>query len=364
MSRLPGAPYRDPQFTSFRLPSKGPEMSKSTVSLRKYRGNGPSGTPISGPIESIGGRKDPPGIENGWLPDFLAQEVAVVEWIIEPFLPRGGVVFLHGPTSVGKSPFTWALATSVSEGIPFCGYPVKHSGVVLYVELDTPGNLLQPRLRCLRVMPQLMWLEVLHRPIDICGLDEDSKLGERLHELQASLDPVLVIVNTLRKAHTEDDKDSSTPSRVYGAWRAYFPEAALLFVHHDKKTPTGKKEVVDEDQMFSGSQHWANDAQVALHIKRAKKVNLNPGETLGEYTKTPIVVRMTKSQVSDHERFPPLQMRLESDGTNWVEMGPAAYRHFFATLGAEMSYAQRIELVMEQFQIGKSAAYAACKGVE
>ena len=355
---------------SFRQASKVPENRKLNDLFSKNPQNRGAGGSFSGPIEGMGGRKIQPGIQNGWLPDFIDQEVPGVEWLIEPILPRGGTVFVHGPTSVGKSPFTWSLAGSVSDGIPFCGYPVKHSGPVLYIELDTPANLLAPRLRLMRSVPECLWLEVVAKPIDICNLTEDSKMAERLVYLQELLDPVMVVINTLRKAHNEDDKDSGTPSRVYGAWRAYFPEACLVFVHHDKKSPTDKKATVDEDQMFSGSQHWANDAQVALHIKRAKRgtgsATASPGNEgeSKEYQKTPIIVRMTKSQVSDHERFPALQMRLEPDGTNWTEMGPAAYRVFYASLDKHMSYGAKVEAVMEQFDIGKSAAYAACKGME
>lgn len=362
-----------PAHPIFRQGGPHPERPQFANLFRKTAETGGPGGPVSGPIGSMGGRKIDPGLDNGWLSDFLSADVPTVEWLIEPLLPRGGVVFLHGPTSVGKSPFTWALASAVADGTPFCGYPVAHAGVVLYIELDTPANLLQPRLKKLKTVPELLWMEVLHKPIDICGLTEDSKLAERLQMLQENLAPVLVIINTLRKAHEEDDKDSATPSRVYGAWRHYFPEATLLFVHHDKKMPTDKKAKVDEDQMFSGSQHWANDAQVAFHIKRMRRgvsapvpdedSGVSSGDDDKEYQKTPVVIRMTKSQVSDHERFPPLQMRLEPDGTNWQELGPAEYRKYFALLDWRVSKAERIEAVMEQFSIGKSAAYAACQGM-
>src|SRR5687767_8435739 len=52
---------------------------------------------------------------SAWLPEFLAMKTRGVQWLIEPFLPKGGTVLLHGPKSTGKSPLTWAIATSVSE---------------------------------------------------------------------------------------------------------------------------------------------------------------------------------------------------------------------------------------------------------
>jgi RecA-family ATPase len=355
----------------FRLPGRDPENAKSSNLLSKTRGYAPSGTHNSGPIGRVGQRN----LENGWLQDFVAQECPEVEWLIEPMFPKGGIVFLHGPTSVGKSPFTWALATAVSEGTPFFGYPVKNTGPVLYIELDTPAHLVYPRIKLMKNPPFCMWLECIPKIIDICGLTEDSKLAERLHELQAEISPVLVIINTLRKAHMEDDKDSSAPGLVYGAWRHYFPDATLVFVHHNKKTPNDKRAQVNEDQMFSGSQHWADDAQVGLHIKRMKApkaVTLKKEEDTPEdkesesYQKGAVTVYMTKSQVSDHEKYnkEPLQMTLEGDGTNWIETGPAKYRHYFATLDVTIQRPLRIQMVMEHFDIGKTSAYSACVGMK
>jgi RecA-family ATPase len=292
----------------------------------------------------------------GWLDEFLKRSFPPTQWLIDPLLPVGGVVFLHGPTSVGKSPFTWALAAAVSEGTEFSGYPVLISGPVLYIELDTPANLIQPRLAKLSVKPQFVWLEVMGKAINLLDLAEEDRV--KLVGLYNKVQPVLVIINTLRKAFEGDDKDSSVPNRVYDAARELFPGCCIMFVHHDKKTPSGKDTKVDPDQMFSGSMHWANDAQLALHIMRRKEPK---GEEDTEYKKTSISVSMTKSQVCDHEAFTPLQMRLEKDGTNWQHSGPAAYRRFYSGQPAHVSHAQRIERVMEQFNIGKSAAYNACR---
>ena len=52
-------------------------------------------------------------------------------------------------------------------------------------------------------------------------------------------------------------------------WATVGHNATLLFVHHDKKVPTNQKVKVDPDQAFSGSQAWANDAQVALQQLKA-----------------------------------------------------------------------------------------------
>lgn len=349
----------------FRDPIMDPESGKWLLTEEDT----PETEENSGPYKEYGRRKNHPDKNtdsaNGWLDDFLEHKFPEMGWLIEPMIPAKGIVFMHGPTSAGKSPFTWAIAVAVAEGTPFSGMPVRKKGPVLYIELDTPSALIQPRLDMLpKPVPPLIWMEVFQKPIDICGLTEDHPTHLRLHALQRRVKPVLVIVNTLRKAHAEDDKDSAVPMLVYSAWRDYFPEATLFFVHHDKKTPPvkdgAKRDMVNQDQMFSGNQHWADDSQVALHLMPGKKV----GGDEEEGQKTPITVKMTKSQVSDHEKFPPLQMRLNSDGTNWTHSGPAMYRAFFQKLPKEWKRKQKIDAVMEEFTLGKTAAYDACIGLK
>jgi RecA-family ATPase len=292
-----------------------------------------------------------------WLPEFLKQKPGSVPWLIEPFLPAGGVVFMHGPTSTGKSPLTWKIATCVSNGVDFFGYKVQKTGPVLYVELDTPANLIHPRLAKLEVKPDQMHLSVFSRPLNI--INPDSADVYRLSELYNKVKPVLVIVNTLRKSHASDDKESHVPSLVYGAWQSYFPGATILIVHHDKKEQEGQ----NPDQAFSGNQAWANDAQVSLHLVRRGNYEHKDDEK-DEHKKTLVSLKMTKSQVSDHELFQPLHLQLCNDGTNWEESGPDSYRKYFSNLDKNLSRAARIEATMLRFGMGKSAIYNACKGLD
>jgi len=282
-------------------------------------------------------------------------------WLIEPILPRGGTILLHGPTSVGKSPFSWALATTVSEGGDFFGHPVCETGPVLYIELDTPANLIHPRLVKLKRVGQRVFLAVFAKGLDILKpRDEDN---ERLQALNEKVRPVLVIVNTLRKSHTEDDKDSGVPFQVYTAWQTTFPGATLLVVHHDKKdvVTRGKQ---NADQAFSGSGHWANDATIAFHLTRTGRASKKADDEGKDYEKSRVTLKMTKSQVCDHEHFESLVLQLDTDGTNWVETGPAAYRAAFKALPSNTTRTERIKVVMKRFHIGKTAVYDAVEGLK
>ncbi len=294
-----------------------------------------------------------------WLPEFLAQKTSGIPWLIEPYLPLGGVVFMHGPTSAGKSPLTWRLAASVSEGIDFFGYKVSQTGPVLYVELDTPANLIHPRLAKLDIVPKKMFLATFPKPLNSLNFSPEDAV--RLTELHSKVNPKLVIVNTLRKAHQSDDKEGHVPSQVYGAWQNIYPGATILFVHHDKKAPAHNEDY-NPDESFSGNKAWQNDAQVALKVSRLG--NVEHGDEEEEHKKTKISLRMTKSQVSDCELYPALVLQLDTDGTNWLETGPEAYRKYFITLDLKLSRSDRIQKTMLKFGMGKTAIYNAVKGLE
>lgn len=307
-------------------------------------------------------------IHEGWLPDYLSQEIPTTPWLVDPFLPQGSIVFFHGPTSVGKSPFTWKLAHSVATGEDFFGYPVASTGPVLYLEFDTPSVQVIPRMQKIPGFQFVRNFFVANwaKPLNI--IDPTPADTHKLHELARNVAPVLVVVNTLRKVHALDDRNSDVPARVYGAWRKFFPDATLLFVHHDRKAPTGALNFDNPDQAFSGSQHWVDDAQVALHItrqyesKEAKKKEPKPEGDEPRYEKTRVQVKMTKSQVSDHEAYKPLELQLSEDGTNWNVTGQTEYRKYFLALDPRIKRSARIKMTMERFDKSDSTIHAAVQG--
>ena len=236
------------------------------------------------------------------LPDFLAQQITTPPYLVDPYVPAGGIVFLYGKPSLGKSPLTWKMAQCVALGVPFLGCPTAQA-TVLYIDVDgTPAAELQKRLKLLPQPYPADFQLVLMAPFNIVGRGAESDLARtRLAQMSQSVKPGLVIVNTLRKVHWADDKESDVPSRVYTAFHGLFPGASILFVHHDKKTVLGPSGASTEaDEAFSGSQAWLNDATVGLHLVRHGAEGL-------------LRLDHTKTQVS--ERKPPLMLVLAPDGT-------------------------------------------------
>ena len=180
-------------------------------------------------------------------------------WLLKPYFPREGIVLLYGKKGVGKSPLTWALAESYATGAPWLGMAPQNLGTTLYIEADTPRLVVSPRMR-----------EVMKSPnIAICFPDGSLAVEQGWKRLQAEtagLAPGLVVINTLRKVHLGDDKTSQTPTMVYTRFKHQWPRACLVFVHHEKKTPSNPDHELGSGEEFSGSLAWANDAQVVLRL--------------------------------------------------------------------------------------------------
>lgn len=218
------------------------------------------------------------------------------EFLLDPYIPRGGIVFFYAPTSIGKSPLTWHMARAVGEGKHFFGLPTKE-GRVLYLELDTPEPSIAKRIQKIEPARNVWFL--FSQPLSIPNV---TSAHERLlREAQATCFPDLVVVNTLRKAHRMDDKDSLTPVTVYAYFQALFPQAALLFVHHTKKVNPDPRVPEVAKEAFSGAMNWMNDAQVGLHLEPYKGSSSN------------LRLSHRKSQVS--ELLKPLPLLLERDGS-------------------------------------------------
>lgn len=231
--------------------------------------------------------------------DELTQKVyPEPQFILDPYIPSRGITLLWGDTSVGKSPVTWHMAAAIGSGTSFFGLPTQ-KGRVLYIECDTPEASVQPRLQRMKSIPEnvyFLFMPTLTVPFP--RAEEKEALAQG-----AELFPSVVFINTLRKVHDMDDKESKTPRIVYSFFQNQFPESALFFTHHIRKRSTDPNAVEYEKEGFSGSKHWLDDAQAGLELQTFRSKD---AENLRLYHR--------KSQVS--ERINPLPLWLKEDGTN------------------------------------------------
>jgi len=232
--------------------------------------------------------------------EFQKKEFEETAWLVEPYIARAGITFLWGETSTGKSPLGWHLAAAIGRGDNFCGLPA-YQGKVLYLELDTPQRLVHERLKALRPAPgvDFLFLPPLSAP-------QPQSADQAMLDQAAAEGYDLVVVNTLRKAHSLNDKEPQTVAEVYSYFQHQFPGAALLFVHHTKKTQVdanGNHTRTKEN--FSGAMNWLNDAQIGLALQRHES----------ELEGINLRLSMEKSQIS--QLYGPLGLFLDpKDGSS------------------------------------------------
>jgi AAA domain-containing protein len=190
-------------------------------------------------------------------------------YVIEPIVPIPGVTLLHGRFGTGKTAILMTESVAVASGKPFLGLPTKQ-GPVLVIEADMPDPGFRYRFWDLHqtLDPKLPIKTVVTPGFDsLHPTFKTEPLGQTLLKLNQEFKPVLVIVDTLRKTHRRDERESSTPVEVYDYWQSTFPESAIQIMAHDRKvTVNAKGTRTPDEENFSGHQGWLNDAQSALHI--------------------------------------------------------------------------------------------------
>src|SRR5688572_4928703 len=80
------------------------------------------------------------------LSEYLALPANSQPWIINPLLPVGGMMCLHGHAKTRKSFLSIQLARDLCNGQRWLGFETKPC-TVLYVQLDTPRSLWQMRFQ-------------------------------------------------------------------------------------------------------------------------------------------------------------------------------------------------------------------------
>jgi hypothetical protein len=258
------------------------------------------------------------------LDEFLSTPDPPTLWLCDPYVARDSITFLHGKTSIGKSPLTWELARCISQGIPFLGW---HTNVarVLYVEADTPAILVKPRLRLLPKPRGAWWIECIQDwGLDLANPGQRGVVG--LRGLYDACKPELVIWNTLRSLTKADLSRGETVQAVYGLLRQCFPGSAHFIVHHNRKESTRPDTVDVPDEDHSGSSGWRDTAQIVLHMR---------------YRHAHLVLEHTKTQGSP--KMSPLRLELAEDGTTWLvdPRRQAVRRLWFEALAADPSQSRR-----------------------
>ena len=196
--------------------------------------------------------------------DFMDREITTPPYIIEPFLPMGGLALLHGKRGIGKSFLGTTIMEAVCKGEPLFGIFPTVKGRVLYVQLDMTDAVFQDRLCQAGDFYRFDGWDVLVGVANMMKANRNTDWVQKVHLKR----PDLIIIDTLRKAHHWSENESDTPSKFLTKIRELFGAITIIMIHHDKKT--SENGGVPQDEMFRGSGAWLDDMDLGLHIMKKK----------------------------------------------------------------------------------------------
>ncbi len=173
------------------------------------------------------------------------------------------------------------------------GCPIKKAKV-LFIQADTPKEVILERLQLLNVAVDGLHFSFCYPGLDIVNPNNDEQdryFYDLLRKQHREQGYEIVFIDSLRMIHNLDDKESQSPSVVYRALKRLFPGASIVLIHHDTKFNKDKA----ANETFSGSQAWMNHATVGIKF------------TLKDKSLEEITIEHTKSQASKEE--PPLHLK-------------------------------------------------------
>ena len=164
-------------------------------------------------------------------------------FLIDPILPQENLLILGGEPKVGKSFVAMSIAEAVLTGNPLWGkFPVKKTGAVLYIDLETSRPELKKRFESMKFDVRFP-ISFIHLPKKDLFLDNDNCLDALMKRIE-EVSPVLIIIDSLIRIHEQSENESTGMSKVMKNLRRIVNLGiTLLVIHHHKKGegPANKK---------------------------------------------------------------------------------------------------------------------------
>ncbi len=211
------------------------------------------------------------------LHEYLNLPHAEIPWLIDGLVPVSGIVNLFGPPKVRKSFLALDMARHIS-GPPeiftkWLGFDILQHGPVLYVQLDTPRNLWIDRFHTLTAngvdfaASDFYCADIGQTPYPYNAQSQAAYhwLREEVNRIQ----PVLVVIDTIREAHPGDENDSGHMQSVIASLVLASRPAALVLISHSRKLQYTESGPAEESLMDSnrGSGYVSGRVDTVIQLR-------------------------------------------------------------------------------------------------
>lgn len=214
------------------------------------------------------------------LDDYLRLPREPQPWVIHSLIPVGGLVNVFGKPKTGKSFIALDMAAKVARGEKtWEGYPIQKPGPVCYFQIDTPREEWARRAEEVKRQANrdgvALWIADMYLvpqfPVNL----EDPRSPNILWLKQEmeKINPVMVVIDTLREVHGGDENDSTIMRNVIANIVGCCRPASIVLVSHSRKDQQGWQEMDGEDDMMDqarGSSYVAGRMDVIIKVTKRR----------------------------------------------------------------------------------------------
>jgi archaellum biogenesis ATPase FlaH len=220
--------------------------------------------------------------------DFIGRSYADPKWVVREMIPEKGLVAIAGSPESCKSFFSVYLAVKISQGLPILDKYETTKARVLLIDQESIPSWLQKRFTELSKKDDLP-IFIFDNERTHLNLSDDDVFDELLNFIKSN-SIGLVIIDTLRMAHSNDENSSTDMKPIVERLKKLTSYCSVLFIHHHRKTDKfNRNKSSGEDMMGSIFIRGALDYQFTL---------TNLGEQDDGVTK--IRVTQTKARYTQH----------------------------------------------------------------
>lgn len=184
--------------------------------------------------------------------DFLSKKFPPKEFIIQPCLPKQGLIMIYAKRGVGKTYLALSLACKIANGVSLFDdrWKVNKQWKVLYVDGEMAANEMQERLKTLLVDSYIEEnLSIITREEQTNGIMPNIATEEGQAALEPHIEKADVIIvdnlSTLTKYGKENEAASWDPIAEW-ALKLRSRGKSIIFIHHagkdNNQRGTSKKE--------------------------------------------------------------------------------------------------------------------------
>lgn len=184
----------------------------------------------------------------------------------DPFVPAHAITMLHGPGGSGKSGLLYGLANAIQTGQDFLGLPTQKAKCLL-ISVDMNLFLVKERWGT-AFNPNFAF--VCPSTFDL--LDPRFRMTTTYTEIRDYVNTQgieLVLIDALSgTVGVHSVNDDATANGWYSAIKQWFPESAVVFLHHDRKTRYNDKgePLAQSGQNSMGTAYWINNCASQIHM--------------------------------------------------------------------------------------------------